>query len=329
MKKISKEEAYNNLKPNKPAKIKKLNRSELDLIISAKFNPNNQFNNDMVIIKNKFYELDFLKWKQKKLERFKPKLEKICYYDKYAGREIIENILYFSTIKLIQSINYCDPEISPFCLALIISDNGTYENQELVLTVTNNIYLFHVLINKYEINPTFRKNQIIIKGKNLEKLKSIIYPFMFHKMKYKFGEYDHTLPKCIVSKTVEFDSAHFLSDYNGKCNNLHGGRYKLTVYIKGPINPDTGMVVDFTYLNEILKQEIISQFDHHCLNYVTPQLAWRSTTELICLYIWEKLIKIFPSLHKIELYETPNSKCTFKGEDFEKYNYNLDLLHLK
>lgn len=50
-----------------------------------------------------------------------------------------------------------------------------------------------------------------------------------------------------VLKEFEFDAAHYLPSYNGKCEHLHGHTYRLVVMVDG--RPDhEGMVLDFTLL---------------------------------------------------------------------------------
>ena len=61
-----------------------------------------------------------------------------------------------------------------------------------------------------------------------------------------------------LSKDIKFDCAHVLSDYNGKCANLHGHTYhgKVTIIAKGP-DVDTCMIMDY---NDI--KYVVDQFDH-------------------------------------------------------------------
>ena len=61
-----------------------------------------------------------------------------------------------------------------------------------------------------------------------------------------------------LSKAIKFDCAHVLSDYNGKCANLHGHTYhgKVTIIAKGP-DVDTCMIMDY---NDI--KYVVDQFDH-------------------------------------------------------------------
>jgi 6-pyruvoyltetrahydropterin/6-carboxytetrahydropterin synthase len=66
-----------------------------------------------------------------------------------------------------------------------------------------------------------------------------------------------------VLKEFEFDAAHYLPEYNGKCERLHGHTYKLVVKVEG--TPDKeGMVIDFIRLKNIVKEEVLSKLDHAC-----------------------------------------------------------------
>lgn len=70
-----------------------------------------------------------------------------------------------------------------------------------------------------------------------------------------------------ITKEFNFEAAHALHNYDGKCKNLHGHSYKLFVTIKGkPIsdtkNPKLGMVMDFGDLKKIINTLIVQKFDH-------------------------------------------------------------------
>lgn len=127
-------------------------------------------------------------------------------------------------------------------------------------------------------------------------------------------------PEVTVSKEVVFDSAHFLTDHPAKCSNLHGGRYVLHVKVRGRIDPITGCVLDYGYLKRVVNARVVERFDHHTLNYAGPELAWRSTTELLSVYIWERLIDFLPELCELTLYETPQSWCQYVGPDLETWH---------
>ena len=70
-----------------------------------------------------------------------------------------------------------------------------------------------------------------------------------------------------VTKEFGFEMAHVLWNYDGPCRNVHGHSYRLFVTLSGapfedPDNPKNGMVIDFTDLKKIVKDQIISVFDH-------------------------------------------------------------------
>ena len=65
-----------------------------------------------------------------------------------------------------------------------------------------------------------------------------------------------------ITKEITFDSAHMLSNYNGKCNNLHGHTYKLQIEVEGDVNTKTCMLIDFNELKEIINSNIMRMFDH-------------------------------------------------------------------
>lgn len=128
-----------------------------------------------------------------------------------------------------------------------------------------------------------------------------------------------TTPEMTVCKEVVFDSAHFLTDHPARCSNLHGGRYSLRVKVAGRIDPVTGCVLDYGYLKRVTTRQVVERFDHHTLNYAASELAWRSSTEMLCVFIWEQLIDYLPGLVGLELYETPQSWCSYRGPSLEEF----------
>lgn len=126
-------------------------------------------------------------------------------------------------------------------------------------------------------------------------------------------------PVVSVVKELVFDSAHFITDHPAKCSNLHGGRYTLQVRVRGRVDPETGCVIDYGYLKRVVTRHVVDLFDHHNLNYVAPELAWRSTTEMLCIYIWERLIDYLPGLEELRLFETEQSWCHYRGPTLAEF----------
>lgn len=129
-----------------------------------------------------------------------------------------------------------------------------------------------------------------------------------------FEKHDHAT----VVKELVFDSAHFITDHPDKCVNLHGGRYAMNVKVTDRIDALTGFVVDYGYLKRIVKQKIVNDLDHHNLNYVAPELSWRSSTELLSVFIWERLIEYLSGLSELQIYETSQSHCCYTGPSLQE-----------
>lgn len=122
--------------------------------------------------------------------------------------------------------------------------------------------------------------------------------------------------KATIIKKMEFEAAHFLPrvHYTGKCNNPHGHSYKIFVAVRGEIDPDTGMVMDFSLIKKAMKG-CIEELDHTLLNEYIPN----PTAENIVLWVWKCLVK-YKAMHGvsyIELWETSNSRCIIEREDIE------------
>ena len=116
----------------------------------------------------------------------------------------------------------------------------------------------------------------------------------------------------ILIKEFEFDAAHNLIHYNGKCERLHGHTYKLVVKLEGTPGPED-MVYDFTALKRLVKEQVLDEFDHHYINDFIEQ----PTAENIAIYIWHKLEPLVRTdnahLHEIEVWETKTSGIIYNG----------------
>lgn len=150
------------------------------------------------------------------------------------------------------------------------------------------------------------------------------------------------MKKIRITKQFEFEAAHALHGYDGKCKNLHGHNYKLYVTVIGnPINdvsnPKYGMVIDFGDLKKIVKEEVVDLFDHTTIfNKNTPHLElannlkdlghdviladYQPTTELMVIDFAKKIKNRLPSsltLHSLKLQETSTSYAEWYASDNE------------
>ncbi len=165
-------------------------------------------------------------------------------------------------------------------------------------------------------------------SEDTRKLLGILYP-QLSRIPCAEARFYNEAPSALVAKELVFDAAHFITDHAGKCANLHGGRYNLVVKVEGRIDPYTGFVVDYSYLKALVQREVIEALDHRHLNLADTSLGWRSSTELINLFIWGRLIEYLPNLHEVQTYETTQSYCCFQGPTLDEMRElgRLDDMH--
>ena len=113
-------------------------------------------------------------------------------------------------------------------------------------------------------------------------------------------------------KEYRFEAAHRLPNVpeGHKCSRIHGHSYKVEVEVRGPIDPGTGWLIDFGVIDDAWA-ELFARFDHHNLNDV-PGLE-NSTCEHIAIYIYEALRPKIAPLSAVTVWETYDSKCTYRG----------------
>ncbi len=136
-----------------------------------------------------------------------------------------------------------------------------------------------------------------------------------------------------IKNKIEFDAAHYLSGYDGKCANIHGHRYKLIVTICSENlqseGHSRGMVEDFSKIKEVLR-EVETFFDHKLLiednddgrrafaalkslpnGFDVVMMPFRPTCEEMSRYIFNMLRGKGLNVSEVELFETPNNSCVY------------------
>ena len=148
------------------------------------------------------------------------------------------------------------------------------------------------------------------------------------------------MSKIRITKQFTFETGHALYGYDGKCKNVHGHSYKLSVTVIGsPIsdvnNVKYGMVIDFTDLKKIVKEEVVDQFDHATVfNQNTPHIElakelisrdhhvilvdYQPTSENMVIDFADRISKRLPSninLFSLKLQETESSFAEWFASD--------------
>ncbi len=113
-----------------------------------------------------------------------------------------------------------------------------------------------------------------------------------------------------VSVREHFDAAHFLKEYHGKCENLHGHRFEVVAALNVPRLNKIGLAYDFTELKEHLRK-ILGRFDHVCLNDIEPFKSSTPSSENIALAVLDEMKPHIPAataqIAYIEVWESPTS----------------------
>jgi 6-pyruvoyltetrahydropterin/6-carboxytetrahydropterin synthase len=150
------------------------------------------------------------------------------------------------------------------------------------------------------------------------------------------------MSKIRITKQFNFETGHALYGYDGKCKNVHGHSYKLSVTVIGtPITDNSnvkwGMVIDFSDLKKIVKEEVVDVFDHAIVfNKNTPHLSlamtmreeghnviladYQPTSENMVIDFAEKIKNRLPKeiqLFSLRLQETDSSCAEWFASDNE------------
>jgi 6-pyruvoyltetrahydropterin/6-carboxytetrahydropterin synthase len=138
----------------------------------------------------------------------------------------------------------------------------------------------------------------------------------------------------ILKTEDSFDSAHFLSGYDGKCKNIHGHRWRVVLEVKSKEleaeGQTRGMVVDFSKLKADLKS-ITDSLDHTFIyeknslksttlaalkdeDFKLTEVDFRPTAENFSKYFFDIFTDMGYEVKAVSVYETPNN-CAVYSED--------------
>ncbi|MCR4610713.1 MAG: 6-carboxytetrahydropterin synthase QueD [Lachnospiraceae bacterium] len=131
---------------------------------------------------------------------------------------------------------------------------------------------------------------------------------------------------------ANFDAAHFLKDYDGKCANIHGHRWRVVAEVAGEElvkeGSSRGMVIEFSELKTELRA-ICDSLDHALIyesnslkdktiealreeGFELRELPCRPTAENLAKYFFDKIREKVYDIHRIEVYESPNDCAVYE-----------------
>lgn len=138
-----------------------------------------------------------------------------------------------------------------------------------------------------------------------------------------------------LCKEFSFEASHILPNHPGKCSNLHGHSWVLSVSIRGPLDPSTGMVVDFADLKAAV-QPLVDELDHAHLGAwetekvnidwtKTKHVDWliksvdlNPTCENLLVEIAKQLVKRGCPFSYLTLKETASTEAGLSWEEFQR-----------
>jgi len=136
-----------------------------------------------------------------------------------------------------------------------------------------------------------------------------------------------------IKSESHFDSAHFLTDFHGKCENLHGHRWRVVAYLEvdelGTIGTERSMVLEFGAFKKTLRA-ITAELDHTFLveegslapatiaalegeGFTLTILPFRTTAENLARYLFCRLEAEGMPVVQVDCYETPLNCATYRA----------------
>lgn len=120
----------------------------------------------------------------------------------------------------------------------------------------------------------------------------------------------------VITKKFDFEAAHFIPtfDEGHKCRRMHGHSFKVEVRIKGNVDPEIGILMDFGDIKAVVKP-YIDFMDHDCLNSLGEEhnipLLKNPTSENICIWLFQELQPKLEGLYSVKVCETCTSSCEY------------------
>jgi 6-pyruvoyltetrahydropterin/6-carboxytetrahydropterin synthase len=98
----------------------------------------------------------------------------------------------------------------------------------------------------------------------------------------------------VVTVQAHYDSAHFLRNYHGKCERLHGHRYVVELALTSETLDESGIAYDFVHVKKHLR-ELANELDHNNLNDLPPFDVIEPSAENQARYFYDEMKRRLPS----------------------------------
>ncbi|HEY0008570.1 MAG TPA: 6-carboxytetrahydropterin synthase QueD [Tepidisphaeraceae bacterium] len=113
-------------------------------------------------------------------------------------------------------------------------------------------------------------------------------------------------------KTFNFEAAHDLPTFpdGHKCKRLHGHSFRFDAIVEGEMDPDKGFLIDYGDIKKVC-DPIVKELDHYYLNDIKG--LENPTSEMLAVWLWNRIQPVLPILAEIVVYETCTSACHYRG----------------
>ncbi len=114
----------------------------------------------------------------------------------------------------------------------------------------------------------------------------------------------------LLNVKASYDSAHFLRNYKGRCENLHGHHYVVEAGLAFDDVGEGGMAFDFTDAKRHLRA-IAGELDHQNINDLEPFTTLEPSAENQARWIFQQMqARLGPEVAEhlvyVRVWETPN-----------------------
>lgn len=117
---------------------------------------------------------------------------------------------------------------------------------------------------------------------------------------------------------ASFSSGHYLRNYYGRCENPHGHNYRVLVTLVGDALDDTGLLLDFKELKQVLRP-VIDYLDHQMINDLEPFTILNPSAENLAQFFFSRTNEhVLQATHnrvrvsRATVFETDSSSATYR-----------------
>jgi 6-pyruvoyltetrahydropterin/6-carboxytetrahydropterin synthase len=116
-----------------------------------------------------------------------------------------------------------------------------------------------------------------------------------------------------ITQAFTFEAAHRLPRVpeTHRCHRMHGHSYRVELELEGPVDPDSGFVIDFFDIEKVFGP-ILLELDHYTLNDIEG--LENPTAENIAIWIWKRSSSLLAQLSAVRVFETPQCWAEYNGK---------------